>query len=475
MPDILKPDICVIGGGAGGLSVAAGAAAFGVSVVLVERAAMGGECLNTGCVPSKSLLAAGRRAELIRKAGDFGLSGAEPKVTFRRVHDHVQQVIAGIAPTDSAERFRAMGVNVIEGEARFSDRRTLAVGDARIRARRFVVATGSDPAIPPIAGLSEVPYHTNETIFSLTRRPAHLAILGAGPVGIELAQAFARLGSEVTVIEAAEPLGSSDAELAGIVLDSLARDGVAVHSGTSVSRVEATRRGVRLILGGGDGAPVTLEATDLLVATGRKPRVRDFGLEVAGIRHDAGGIKVNARMRTSNRRVYALGDVVGAPASTHIATYQAGIVVRNVLFRLRSRVDYHHIPHVIYADPELAQVGLTEEQARARHRGLRILRWPYAENDRARTEHDTTGHIKVITTRRGRILGVGIVGTEAGELIQIWSLAIAQELTIRDMVGLVPPYPTRGEISRRAAIEFYRPSLTRPMVRRIIAFLRLFG
>lgn len=472
--DELTPHICVIGAGAAGLSVAAAAAAFGVPVVLVERGAMGGDCLNVGCVPSKALIAAGRRARDMREASAFGITAVEPQLNFRRVHDHVHSVIEGIAPIDSEARFRAMGVTVLKAEARFLDKSTLAAGETRIKARRFVVATGSRPAVPAIPGLDGVDYHTNETIFSITRKPAHLIVVGAGPIGLEIAQAIRRLGSQVTVVEAGTPLGREDPELAAVVLGRMRREGVAFRVAQPIQRVEARRNGVRVIIGDA-GAEEALDGSDLLIATGRQPVTEGLDLEAAGIVAGASGIRVTRKLRTSNRRVYAVGDVIGGPQFTHVASYQAGIVIRNILFRLGAKADYGHIPRVTYCDPELAQVGMTEAEARRRHRAIRVMRWPYAENDRARAERRTEGHIKVITTPKGQILGVGICGESAGEIIQPWVLALQAGLDIKAMAGLVSPYPTLTEIGRRAAIEFYRPRLTSPWVRRIIGVLRKFG
>ena len=474
MPDVVKPDICVIGAGSGGLSVAAAAAAFGVPVVLIERGLMGGDCLNTGCVPSKALIASAKRAQAMRDAAPFGVASADPQVNFRKVHDHIRDVIDGIAPTDSVERFRAMGVHVIQAEARFEDPKTVIAGDTRIEARRFVVATGSRAAVPPIPGLDQVKYHTNETIFTVTRKPAHLIVIGGGPIGLEMAQSFRRLGSQVTVLEAADALGRDDPELAAIVLNRLEREGVTVRSGTKVARVEKRRNGVRVIVGTTDGEE-QVDGTMLLVATGRIPVTDALDLDKAKVVADKTGIRVDRKLRSSNRRIYAVGDVAGGPQFTHVANYQAGIVIRNILFRLGAKVCYDHIPHVTYTDPELAQVGMTEAEAAERYRSIRILRWPYAENDRARSERETEGFIKVITTRKGKILGAGIAGASAGEIIQMWGLAILNGLDIKAMTEFVAPYPTLTEIGKRAAINYYRPSLTSPWLRRIIALLRKFG
>jgi pyruvate/2-oxoglutarate dehydrogenase complex dihydrolipoamide dehydrogenase (E3) component len=475
MVDILKPDICVIGGGSGGLSVAAAAAAFGVPVVLIERHKMGGDCLNTGCVPSKALLAAAKRAEVTRSSGAFGVSAQGAAVDFAKVMAHVQSVIADIAPVDSAERFTGLGVRVIMGHAKFKDRRTVTVGDIEIRARRFVIATGSTPALPPISGIDSGPYLTNETVFKLTELPRELIVIGAGPIGLEMAQAFGRLGSKVTVLEAAVALAKDDPECAAIVLDRLECEGVVIRSGVEVTRV-AHAGGVVSVTFAGGGGEETVTATHLLVAVGRKPTTDGLDLDTARVRHDRAGILVNRKLKTSNRRVYAIGDVAaGQLQFTHAANYHAGLVIRNALFRLPVRVNNDAIPWVTFTEPELAQTGLTEAKARERKMKIRILRWPYHDNDRAQTERETRGHIKVIVTAKGKIVGATIVGIEAGELITTWTLAIAQGLNVRSLAGIVMPYPTLSEIGKRAAIDFFTPSLTGPWVRRIIAWLRIFG
>ncbi len=476
MTEILKPDICVIGGGSGGLSVAAAAAVLGVPVVLVERHKMGGDCLNTGCVPSKALVAATKRAELMRGAGVFGISAPIIDVDFDKVHEHVQRVIAAIAPTDSAERFAGLGVRVIKGHAKFKDRKTVVVGeDYEIRARRFVIATGSTAALPPIPGIDGGPYLTNDTVFDLTERPDRLIIIGAGPIGLEMAQAFRRLGSEVTVLEAAAPLAKDDPECAAIVLDRLEREGVVIRAGVNVTGVKHAIGSAAVTFDGGGGEE-TVEGRYLLIAAGRKPTTDGLNLEAAGVRYDRSGIFVNKKLKTANRRIYAIGDVAAKQLQfTHAANYHAGLVIRNALFRLPVKVNNGVIPWVTYTDPELAQTGMTEAQARARGKKIRVLRWPYHDNDRAQAERETHGHIKVITDRKGKILGATIVGAQAGELIAMWTLAIAQGLNIRALTGIVLPYPTLSEIGKRAAIDYFTPSLTSPLVRRIIAWLRIFG
>ncbi|MGH6771502.1 MAG: dihydrolipoyl dehydrogenase family protein [Xanthobacteraceae bacterium] len=476
MTERLKPDICVIGAGSGGLTVAAAAASFGVSVVLVEKGKMGGDCLNTGCVPSKSLIAAARRARGIAEAPAFGVTAGATEIDFDRVHRHVHDVIAAIAPNDSKARFIGLGVSVIEGEARFINTRTVAVGDdIEIDARRIVIATGSSPALPPIPGLDTTPFLTNETVFDLTVCPEHLVVIGGGAIGVELAQAFRRLGAAVTILEAAEPLGKEDAECARIVLQQFEREGIALRGRISIARVQAAGSKVQVVLAG-EGGEETIEGSHLLVATGRRPNVEGLGLEQAGIRFEPGGIAVDKGMRTTNRRVYAIGDVAGGPQFTHAANYHAALVVRNALFRLPVKANDDLVPRVTFSDPELAHVGLTEDEARRRgYRAIRILRWPYQENDRARAERETTGHIKVVTDKRGRILGATIVGAAAGELITTWTLALGLRLNIRTFTGMVVPYPTLAEIGKRAAISYFTPSLTSPLLRRVIGFLRAFG
>jgi pyruvate/2-oxoglutarate dehydrogenase complex dihydrolipoamide dehydrogenase (E3) component len=427
-------------------------------------------------VPSKALIAAAKRAHLATGADAFGIATAAPRIDFARLHDHVHGVIAAIAPNDSKARFTGLGVRVIEGAARFADKDTVAVGDdIAIKARRFVIATGSAPTVPPIEGLAATPFFTNETIFDLTECPSHLIVVGAGPVGLELAQAFRRLGAAVTVLEAGTPLSREDPECARIVFDRLASEGIALRSGVTLARVEAEGANVLVRLATESGEE-RVSGSHLLVAAGRRPNLDGLGLEQAGIVHTPKGIVVDRGLRTTNRRVYAIGDVAGGPQFTHVANYHAGLVIRNALFRLPVRADDELIPRVTFTDPELAQVGLTEVQARDRgYRTIRVLRWPMSENDRAQAERDTTGHIKIVTTGRGRILGATIVGTGAGELIAIWALAVGRGLNIRTIAGMVVPYPTVAETGKRAAITYFTPSLTSSLVRRIIGLLRRFG
>jgi pyruvate/2-oxoglutarate dehydrogenase complex dihydrolipoamide dehydrogenase (E3) component len=472
LAELLKPDICVIGAGSGGLSVAAAAAAFGISVVLIEKGRMGGDCLNYGCVPSKALISAAKRVSESATAGIFGVD-AQPKVEFARTSRHVRKVIAAIEPNDSAKRFAGLGVRVISGTACFADPATVAVGRGiKIQARRFVIATGSSPAVPSIPGLGQTPYLTNETIFDLSELPSHLVVLGGGPIGLELGQAFHRLGAQVTIIDAARPLARDDAECAQIVLDALVREGVEIRTGASVNSVRQTQGLVELVVACGK-TEEAVTGSHLLVATGRLPNLDGLGLQQAGIAFTKAGIVVDRSLRTSNHRVYAIGDAAGgAMMFTHVANYHAGLVIRHALFRLRVKVRYNAVPWVTFTNPELAHVGLTDEQARKQGYRIRVMRSPYCENDRAQAERTTDGHVKVVTSMRGRILGATIVGAHAGELIAPWTLAINQGLNIRAMAEVVAPYPTFGEINKRAAMTFFASAAANPTVRRIVRWLR---
>jgi len=458
-------DIAVIGAGSGGLSVAAAAAQFGQKVVLFEKGAMGGDCLNTGCVPSKALLAAAKQAHAMRVGGQLGIAAREQQVDFAAVRAHVQRAIAAIAPHDSQQRMEGLGVTVIRAPAHFIDAGTLAADGQHYTARRIVIATGSRPAVPPIPGLSEVPFLTNETLFANQTLPSHLLIIGGGPIGLEMAQAHRRLGSKVTVIEAAMPLAQDDPELTAVVLKQLEAEGIGILSGTKVTGVSAAD-GITVTLG--DGRRVS--GSHLLVAAGRRPNIEELNLDAAGIATTAKGITVDAGLRTSNRKVYAIGDVAGG-RFTHEAGYQAGIVIRNALFGLPAKATAG-IPHVTYTDPELAQIGLTEAQARTAHGdAIRVLRSPFSDNDRAVAEGRTQGLVKLVTTRRGRILGAGIAGAGAGDLIQPWVLALERGLKLSALAGSVLPYPTRGEASRRAAIGFFADFASNPLVRRVIGLV----
>ena len=471
----IHTDICVIGGGSGGLIVASGAAQMGARVVLFEADQMGGDCLNSGCVPSKALLAAAKAAHYTTGNPDMGISGAPANVDFAAVKAHVAAVIAGIAPHDSVERFSGLGVRVIEEHARFAGPRVVRSASYEVTAKFIVIATGSKAAIPPIPGLDSVPFHTNETIFADTDKPSHLAIIGGGPIGIEMAQAHRRLGCAVTVIEAAHILGRDDPELAGLVTARLATEGIRLIEEIGVREVSKnTDTG-----DGADAITITLAngtditASHLLVATGRTPSGGDLDLEAAGIRTERGAIVTDRRLRTSCKRVFAIGDVTGRAPFTHMAGYHAGIVIRNMLFRLPAKIDDRLTPWVTYTDPELAHVGMAEGAASAAYgaANIRVERVPLTGNDRARAEGRTEGMVKVITHRDGQILGAGIVAPAAGEMIMAWSLAIARRQKIAAMASTIAPYPTYGDASKRAAGQFFTQRLFSPRTRALVRLL----
>jgi pyruvate/2-oxoglutarate dehydrogenase complex dihydrolipoamide dehydrogenase (E3) component len=464
----LTPDICIVGAGSAGLVVAAGAAQLGLDVVLIERAEMGGDCLNYGCVPSKALIAAAKTAQAQRDGGAFGITPVEPKVDFGRVMDHVAEVIAAIAPNDSVERFEKLGVRVLKEEARFVGRTELQAGPHRITSRRIVLATGSRPTAPPIPGLDGAPYLTNETIFANRTLPDHLIVIGGGPIGLELAQAHRRLGSKVTVLEAADFLAKDDPELSAIVIARLRAEQVDLRGPVKIGRVEPLDRGVAAILEGGE----RIEGSHLLVAAGRAPIIEGLDLDKAGVAHTKRGITVDASLRTTNRNVWAIGDCNGLYAFTHMAGYEASLFIRGALFRVPARLDASLVPWATYTDPELAQVGMSEREARTAHGdSIRVVRWKLAENDRAQTERATDGLVKAITDRRGRILGAAIVAPQAGELIQPWCLAIARRLKISALASFVPPYPTLGEASKRAAGSYFTDKLFSPRTQKLVRLL----
>lgn len=463
----LDADICVIGAGAGGLSVAAGAARMGARVVLVEGNKMGGDCLNHGCVPSKALISVAAHAQALRVPG-AAVAPVRPEVDYAAAMDHVARAIAAIAPIDSQERFEGLGVTVIRDWGRFVSPTELQAGDHIVKARRFVVATGSRPFVPPIDGLDRVPYLTNETIFDLRERPEHLIIIGGGPIGIEMAQAHARLGSRVTVIEAAKALGREDRDLAEVALARLRAEGVTILDGVTADRIS-----------GGPGVSVhtargEITGSHLLIAIGRQVDLERLALDKAGVAHDRRGVTVGPGLRSvSNRRVHAVGDAAGGLQFTHLAGYHAGIVIRSALLGLPARARTDHIPRVTYSDPEIAHVGLGEDEARARFGDrLTVIRQHFADNDRAITSGRTDGMIKLLVVR-GRPVGVGIVGAGAGELIGIWALALANRLRLSAIANTVLPYPTLAEINKRAASAYFSPKLFEsPMVKRVVSLVQ---
>ena len=465
----IKTDILVIGAGSAGLSVAAGAVQMGASVVLLEGHKMGGDCLNYGCVPSKALIATGKAAHTQRHSEQYGVTPAAGEVDYAAAKDHVSDVIEQIAPVDSQERFEGLGVQVIREYGRFISDSEVQAGDTVIKARRIVIATVSSPMVPPIDGLDSVPFETNETLFDLREKPEHLLIVGGGPIGMEMAQAHVRMGCAVTVIEGDQALGKDDPETAAVLLRILKDEGVTIEENAKAAKIRGSAGNIEVETEDGR----IFRGSHLLMAVGRKTNTDKLDLDRAGIETEKGSVKVDASLRSSNRRVYAIGDVAGGMQFTHMAGYHAGVVIRSLLFAIPSKAKTMHIPWVTYTAPELAQVGATEEQARAQHGDkLEVVRFHYNENDRAIAERHTAGFIKVMVVK-GKPVGASIVGHLAGELIGLWALALANNMKMSQIAGMVAPYPTYGEINKRAAGAYFSPRLfDSKLVKSVVSFVQ---
>lgn len=463
-------DLAIIGAGSGGLSVAAAAAMLDVKVALIESHKMGGDCLNYGCVPSKSLLASAKIANHVRQAGSFGVHAGEPGVDIAGVMQHVAKVIKAIEPHDSVERFEKLGVTVFKAEAKFVNPYTVQAGDTLIRAKRFIVATGSSPAVPPITGLGKVPYFTNETIFNLTQTPRHLIVIGGGPIGCELAQAFLLLGVKVTMLEAFAILPRDEKDLVALLRVRLRKQGLSLYEQIKVNGVHEEDGEIKVKIEK-DGHSQVLSCSHLLVAAGRKVNVGGLDLEKAGVDYTQKGIKVDARLRSSNKKIYAIGDVAGSYQFTHVANYHAGIAIRNILFRMPAKVDYRVVPWVTYTDIELAHVGMLADEALKKDKHAKVLTLDFAATDRAQAEDALDGKIKVIANKKGQVYGVSILGVHAGELLLPWSMLIREKKTLRSLTDVTVAYPTFSELSKRVAGEFYAPKLLSPFVKKMIRLL----
>lgn len=468
----LKADLIVIGGGSGGLSAAAGAAMFGLNVILYEKAEMGGDCLNYGCVPSKALLTAAKYAQSAREGGKFGVTTSAPRVDWEAVKAHVQGAIDTIAPVDSVERFEGLGVTVIKEHAQFKDKKTIVSATTVATARRIIVATGSTAFIPPIPGLSETPYITNESVFSLPQQPEHLVILGGGPIGLEMAQAFTRLGSKVTVIEMGRALAKSDADHAAIAIDALREEGVVILEGHKAVKVSGTEGDVTVETENADGVH-SVRGSHLLVAVGRRAVMDGLELEAGGVDYDRGGVQVSDKLRSvSNPRVWALGDVAGKGQFTHLAGWHASVFARRAFFKQNSKASDLPLPAVTYVSPEVAQVGLTEAEARAQYGdSVTTSAFPFHENDRAIAEGKTLGEAKLII-RKGKILGASVVGDGAGDIIQIVGYGMSNKLGVQSLTNFISPYPTRAEVVKRAASAHFTPTVFGKNGKRLVGLLQ---
>lgn len=445
-------DVVVIGAGAGGLTAAGGPAMFGLRSALIEQGEMGGDCLNTGCVPSKALIAAAHRAHEAAQGARLGISVEPAHVDFAGVMAHVHKAIETIAPVDSQERFEAMGVEVYRGRGTLIDDRTVEVNGERITGKRIVIATGSRAKVPPIPGLEGTPYLTNHSLWALDTLPAHLVIIGGGAIGMEMAQSFRRLGSAVTVLEAFRPMPRDDGEAVSLVLDALGREGVDIRSGVTIHQVSHGPAGFSIELGDGQ----SISASHLLVSAGRAPNVENIGLENAGVAVGPDGIIVDARRRTSNARIFALGDCRAGPRFTHVSGNDGSIVTMNIALGFPAKIDHRALPWVTYTDPELAQVGLTEAAARDQLGKIEVTCEQFSHNDRAIAEGDVRGFVKMIR-HKGKVVGVTIVGRSAGELILPWSQVILGKASSFGLGGAIVPYPNRSDLSRAVAFAAHEP------------------
>jgi len=465
-------DLVVIGGGVGGLVTASVAGQLGVSVALIEKErALGGDCLHFGCVPSKTLIKTARVAHLMRHADQFGLTAVEPQAPPGAVAERVRAVVERIQAHDDPERFRGYGVEVLFGAARFVSPREVEVKGERYAGRRFLVATGSRPAVPPVDGLEEAGYLTNEQVFDLQELPGRLAVLGGGPVGIELAQACQRLGSRVTVLEMAqEILPREDPDIAAELRRLLMDEGLDVRTEARVEQVQLGGEGGKRLVCKRGNEYLPLDVDEILVAAGRVPNIESLDLDAAGVVHDRIGITVDARMRTSRRHIYAVGDCTGLYPFTHVAEYQAGIAVSNAVFRVPRKADYSVVPWVTYSDPELARVGMTASEARAQGLEAEVLSFAFEDVDRALIEGESAGRIKLVV-HRGRILGATILGPHAGELIHEIVLAMQAGVRIGAVSAAIHAYPTLAQIHRRAVNTHYGARLFSPRTRRLVRWI----
>jgi pyruvate/2-oxoglutarate dehydrogenase complex dihydrolipoamide dehydrogenase (E3) component len=462
-------DIGIIGGGAAGLTVASGAAQLGAKTLLVEKEhALGGDCLHFGCVPSKTLIQTARVRHLMARAAEFGLpQTAPPPVDFRQVAKRIQAVIATIQQHDSEERFCSLGVRVLFGQAEFSDAHAIRLNGKTYAAKYWVIATGSSPARPPIPGLERTPFVTNREIFALEHQPASMIVLGAGPIGIEMSQAFSRLGTRVTVVDMADQiLPKEDRDMADGVMAALQAEGVAFHLNATALSTRDLGSQREVVIQARDGKEVALQAETLLVAVGRVPNTSGMGLEGIGVALERGGVGVDSRLRTSQKHIYAAGDVTGGYQFTHAAGYEGGIVVSNAVFHLPRKVDYTWLPWCTYTDPELASIGMNEKAALAA--GITYTRWeePFECNDRSLAEVERVGKIKMILDARDKPIGVQILGPHAGELINEWVAVLNGKVKLATLASAVHPYPTLGEISRKVTGSYFSPKVFSPTVKK---------
>lgn len=466
-------DIGIIGGGAAGLTVAAGAAQLGAKTLLIEKeAALGGDCLHFGCVPSKTLINSARVYHQMKTAARYGLPVVDlPPVDFREIAKRIKTVIAAIQHHDSEERFCRLGAKVVFGEPQFIDEHSLRLNGQRFAAKNWVIATGSSPVVPPIPGLNETPHFSNREIFYLEHLPSSMIILGAGPVGIEMGQAFNRLGTRVTIIDRADQiLGKEDADMAASVKGVLEAEGVVFHLEASIESVADIGHGKSVTIKTSDGQRLVLESESVLVAMGRAANTAGLGLEKIGVEHDRRGIKVDQRLRTSQKHIYAAGDVAGGYQFTHAAGYEGGIVVSNAVFHLPRRTDYSYMPWCTYTDPPLGSIGLNEKAAR--QAGIDCSLWieEFKNNDRSLAEGEPVGRIKLILDEKEKPVGVQILGPHAGDLLAEWVAIFTGKVKLSTLAAAIHPYPTIAEINKRVAGNFFSSKIFSDKVKKTLKF-----
>ncbi len=466
-------DVVVLGGGAGGLVVASGLAQLGLKVALIEKAEkLGGDCLHYGCVPSKTLIHSAKVAHLMKHASLLGLPSCLPEILLSQVNDRVAKVIEKIQVHDSPERFEALGVEVIFGQAKFLDKKILEINHEKMRAARYVIATGSSPMVPPIPGLEDIDYLTNETLFKCRQLPEHLIVIGAGPIGVEISQAVARFGAKVTIIEVAPRLLATLDEQAAICLQQvLEHEGLQIETGVKIKQITQSNSDISVEIER-DGTAKLIQGSHLFVATGRTPNLEGLNLKQAGVGFNRRGIEVNSRLKTSNRHIYAVGDIIDSPYKfTHIAESQAGVVIANIAFKFPKKMDYRYVPSVVFCDPEVAQMGATKrslELAKVKYQTLEVA---FKDIDRAITQEETAGFVKLFV-RKKIILGAVIVGPHAGELLAEVALAIQHKIKIGKISATIHAYPTLSQVIRRTVNTAYAPKLFSTKTRKLVWLLQ---
>ncbi|MGA2781613.1 MAG: NAD(P)/FAD-dependent oxidoreductase [Smithella sp.] len=469
-------DLGIIGGGAAGLTAAAGAAQFGAKTILIEKSAkLGGDCLHYGCVPSKTLIRTAGVYALMKRTTEFGLPQVElPPVDLEAVMNRVKSVIDKIQQHDSPERFCNLGAQAVFGNAFFIDDHSVNLDGQNLSARSWIISTGSSPALPPVEGLANTPYLTNETIFSQKKLPARLIVLGGGPIGLELAQAMGRLGSQVTIVEFLDQiLGPEDPDIAGILQQQLKEEGITIYKATKAVKAQYDDSLFHLTIADttAKGQTRILNAEALLVAAGRKPNIDGLKLEAAGVKFTPRGIPTDSNMKTNIKHIYACGDVNGQLPFTHVAGYEAGIALTNAILRLHRKADYAKIGWCTYTDPEIASIGYNEKRAKEKGIKYRVWEEQYAENDRAQAEGATKGKIKLLVSPAGKFIGCQIIGAHAGDLIHEWVIALNGGIKLSTIAAAVHIYPTISEVSKRVTGKIFAEKIFSERTKNILKFI----